>query len=353
MKYFIQLSILLISLNYSIISLGQIKTLSGKTISETEMDRFIKHQMDSLKMPGLSIAIIKKREIVYHRAIGYTNIKTKEKVSNNTLFEAASISKPLFAYIVSTLVRDNLLDLDKPLYLYLPFPDLEHDEQYKLITSRMILSHTSGLPNWRYMDPEGKLNLEFTPGEQFSYSGEGYQYLAKVTSHIVQKYNLNFEDFFQNRIATPLNMKHSFFEENKSLKHLIARPHAGDTLSLCDESWDRTTFNSAGGLRTESLDFAKFLIAEMYGNSDLLTEQIQLPEDNILRKYLGYSSWGLGFAIKESPYGPLYVHAGNNHGFEAAFMIHKKSKTAYVFFTNCDKGMDFDRKLQALILEGK
>lgn len=334
------------------LSYGQIKSASGKKVSAIEMDRFIKDQMDSLKMPGLSIAIIKNQRIVYHRALGVTNIKTQDKVSPNTLFEAASLSKPVFACLVTTLARNKLLDLDKPLYQYLPNPELEHDDRYKLITARMVLCHTTGLPNWRGMVPDQKLNIQFTPGEQFSYSGEAYQYLAQVAAHITKNDSANPEELFQKVIAQTAGMKHSYFSGNENVYNQTARPHAGDTLTADDQSWDRNGFNVAGGLRTEAVDFAKFLISEMSGSSEMLKEYIKLPEDHILRQYFGYTAWGLGFAIKESPYGPLYVHAGNNHGFQAAFMIHQPSKTAYVFFTNCDKGMEFDRQLQSLLLEG-
>jgi CubicO group peptidase (beta-lactamase class C family) len=69
-------------------------------------------------------------------------------VNDQTLFEAASVSKPIFAYFVMRMVEKGLLNLDTPLYKYLPYPDIEHDDRYKLITARMVLNHTTGFPNW-------------------------------------------------------------------------------------------------------------------------------------------------------------------------------------------------------------
>ncbi len=124
-----------------------IKTIRGKSIKVSQLDGQIKVIMDSIGMPGLSIAIINKAEIVYHNNFGVSNIESKEPVTNEGIFEAASLSKPLFAYFVMKQIEKGLLDLDKPLYKYLPFPDIEYDDRYKSITARVVLSHTTGLPN--------------------------------------------------------------------------------------------------------------------------------------------------------------------------------------------------------------
>jgi len=151
--------------------IGQINTVSGKKITTEAMDQFLKNQMDSLELPGLSIAIINDGKIVYHRALGVTNANTKEKadfchiplsgpnankneqMDEYSIFEAGSLSKPLFAYFVMRMVDKGLLSLDTPLYKYLLYPDIAQDERYKFITARMVLCHTSGFPNWRCWNP--------------------------------------------------------------------------------------------------------------------------------------------------------------------------------------------------------
>jgi CubicO group peptidase (beta-lactamase class C family) len=98
-----------------------------------------------------------------------------------TVFRAASLSKPVFAYLVFTLVNEGRLDLDKPLHQYLEkslpeypeYADLAADARYQTITARLALSHRSEFPNWRWQTKEGKLGFEFKPGEKFLYSGEG------------------------------------------------------------------------------------------------------------------------------------------------------------------------------------
>ena len=162
----------------------RIKTLSGNEITVADMDSYLKAQMDSMNIKGISIAIINDAKVVYHRSFGIANIYSLDTVNDQTIFEAASISKPIFAYFVMRMVEKGVLDLDTPLYQYLPYPAIEHDDCYMLITARMVLNHTTGFPNWRsnnfFNQEDGKLFMDFTPGTKFSYSGEGYVYLAKV-----------------------------------------------------------------------------------------------------------------------------------------------------------------------------
>src|SRR5262249_49289907 len=137
-------------------------------INPDELDRFVRAYLEYYKIPGISIAVIKDFEVVYHRGFGVKNTATREPVDDDTVFEAASMTKPVFAYTVLRLVDRGVLDLDTPLYTYLPYEDIAHDDRYKLITARMVLTHRTGFPNWR----TGKLDIKFTPGTQVSYSGE-------------------------------------------------------------------------------------------------------------------------------------------------------------------------------------
>ncbi|WP_289644215.1 serine hydrolase domain-containing protein [Maribacter aestuarii] len=132
---------------------GQSKTLTnliGKKISSDSLDIFLEGQMKVLDVPGVSVAIINDGRVVYHTVKGYADSETKKKVNEKTIFEGASLSKPLFAYFVMGFVEEGKLDLDRPLYEYLPYDDIANDERYKKITARMVLSHTTGLPNWRF-----------------------------------------------------------------------------------------------------------------------------------------------------------------------------------------------------------
>jgi CubicO group peptidase (beta-lactamase class C family) len=193
--------------------------MSGKNISKVSMDSFLQAQMDTFKLPGLSIAVIDNGKIVYHKELGFADIENKIKVNSNTIFEAASMSKTTFAYFVLKQVDKGILALDTPLYKYLPNKDIAYDERYKLITARMVLSHRTGMPNWRQWDladsslniKKGDLYLKFMPGTQFYYSGEAYQYLVDVVAHLLNKSQKELDTVFYNEVCKPLKMKNAYY----------------------------------------------------------------------------------------------------------------------------------------------
>src|SRR5688572_5676810 len=128
--------------------------------------------MHESKVPGLSIAVISNARIAWRGGFGIKDRASQEPVTVDTLFEAASMSKPVFAYAVMKLCEKGVLHLDTPLTRYTSERFVPDDPRLDLITPRHLLSHTSGLPNWRSGDTA--LKLQFNPGEKWLYSGEGY-----------------------------------------------------------------------------------------------------------------------------------------------------------------------------------
>jgi CubicO group peptidase (beta-lactamase class C family) len=126
------------------------------------LERRIPALMKDGDVPGLSVALIRHGEVVWHRGFGVTNVQTGASVTDDTVFEAASLSKPVFAYAVLKLVDRGVIDLDRPLKQYLPgLYGSADDPRLGLITARDVLRHTTGLQNW----PNGALKTFFTPGE--------------------------------------------------------------------------------------------------------------------------------------------------------------------------------------------
>ena len=342
---------------------------TGAKIYESDLDLFLEKTMDSLKIPGLSIAVINNSKVVYHRAIGISNIETKERINNNSIFEAASISKPVFAYFTMKMAEKGVIDLDRPLSFYLPDSDMEGDSRYKQVTAKMVLNHTSGFPNWRWFEPapdslnipRGEFYMKAEPGN-FTYSGEGYQYLARVLAHnnFVNMYDL--AEIFENEVSKPLGMTHAYFVWNDFLYDNKAFGHKNDGLD--GRAWGAglphqhsKILNAAGGLHTESLSYAKFLIGLMNkkGLDDssfdlLLSEQTLLPETH--RFYLNENTvaWSLGLAIEDYKGQRYFKHGGNNGGFMSGFLIEKENKNGYVYFINCDKGKSFDKQLRKILM---
>ena len=328
-----------------------IKTLSGKEITVAEVDNFLKTQMDPSGLPGLSIAIINDAKIIYHRTLGVTNIGTKEKVSEETLFDAGSMSKTPFAYLVMKMAEQGMVSLDQPLYTYLPYPDIAYDDRYKLITARMVLCHTSGFPNWRILNEDKKLDIKFTPGTQFLYSGEGFEYLANVVAHLKNIKKNDLQHLFEEEVSIPLGMKCAYYTWNDYVAIHQATGHVDGKVS---EGWgmnaNKPDFGAAYSLQTEAISYANFIIAMIQEKGlkkttydEMLKAQVRISPKTDNRSYC------LGIEMKPTRFGNEYMHDGYNFNFYSAFMFNKEQKFGYVFFTNCNKGFEFNKKLEPLL----
>jgi CubicO group peptidase (beta-lactamase class C family) len=329
----------------------KIKTSSGNEIDISEMDKYLKNQMDSFDLPGMSIAIINNAEIIYYRIFGVTNIETQEKVSQETLFDAGSMSKTPFTYLVMKMVEQGILNLDQPLYTYLPYPDIEYDDRYKLITARMILCHTSGFPNWRFLNKDQKLDIKFTPGTRFLYSGEGFEYLAKVVAHLknIQKNDLQY--LFEKEVSTPVGMQYAYFTWNDYVAKHQATGHFNGEISW---GWglngNKPDFGASYSLQSEALSYARFIIGIMQekGLKKKTYDEMLKPHSVDSSRKDGVLQC-LGIMVKHTEFGNEYMHDGYNRNFYSAFMFNKVQKTGYVFFTNCNKGFDFNKKLEEFL----
>lgn len=336
---------------------NSITTIKGKKITPSELDSFIESLMDSTNVPGLSIAIINDAKIVYHDVFGVTDITTKEHVDNYSLFEAASISKPLFAFFTMLQFDKGLLDLDKPLYEYLPYQDISYDDRYKLITARMILNHTSGFPNWR----KDTLTIDFMPGQGFNYSGEGYDYLKMVLAHIRKVDDKGLDSIFNAEIVQPIGARNMYYTWNDYLKeHKVMGHKNGKTTDNGPQPpWKPNTFGPGYSLHTESVDYAKFICSIMNNvilrpetQKEMLKKQVDVPANHGFQKY-GLSAWSLGFALETTTQGLRYNHSGDNGDFNSYCHFYKDYDYGIVFISNSDKlfTTDFTRKLLSFLDE--
>jgi len=323
-----------------------IKNLKGFEVSSDTISLFLKSRMDTLNIPGLSIAIINDSKVVYHQTFGYANLEKKIPVTNTTIFEGASMSKSVFASFVMKYVEEGKLDLDKPLFQYLSYPDIEYDERYKKITARMILSHRSGFPNWRENEEDKKLKIKFEPGTAYEYSGEGYQYLSNVLKHIEKTDWHGLEIIFQNKIAKPLGMKYTTFIPTTYVNEHKAEPYTNEKkwIDWKNNYWykkDKDKFVSASSIHSEPLDFSKWMIATM--NKKLLSEE---SYQELFKHHSTVSTlssgmniyYTLGFVTADKPYNTTYFHGGSNDGFTCWYLMDIEKKWGYVLFTNSENG---------------
>lgn len=297
--------------------------------------------MKEKKVPGLSMVIIENAEIARHFELGVTNSQAKDPVDIDTLFEAASLSKPVFAYGVLKLVENGQLDLDKPLAEYLPHPDIKNEGRVNFITARMVLAHTTGFPNWR---PKNEpLKIHFQPGERFSYSGEGFLYLQKVLEHIS---GLSLENYIRKNVFIPLEMNQSTFVWATDDK---ASGHNPDGSPIENRT---APPNAAFTLHTNALDYGKFVCAFLKGiglKSETINAmsqfQVRVPEGsthsigNNSNRFSDVISWGLGWGLQHTKIGDSFWHWGDNQGVKCFIVGFKKSNRAIIIFTNSSNGL--------------
>lgn len=330
-----------------------IENYFGTDLSVSEINDFITTKRDSLNIPGLSFALINNGEVVHHKTLGYADLEANKPVTDSTIFEGASISKSVFAFFVMTYVEEERLDLDKPLYEYLPYPDIADDDRYKKITARMVLSHRSVFPNWRFNEMDGNLKINFEPGTDYMYSGEGYQYLAKVLREIENTDWQGLEDKYQQRVAKPLNLEHTVFLQTPFTKKHKAIPYDEDGRRMMP-LMDNREFGAAYSIHSEANDFSKWMIAVM--NKELLTEksytELFTPHSSIPSNREFDISYTLGFVTPHIPdlETNIYMHNGNNEGFTCMYLLDIEKDWGFVLFTNSEYGQNLGDELGNLLI---
>ncbi len=304
---------------------------------------------------GLSVALVQGVGETHHPAIawahgfGFKNKATGEPVTSETVFEAASLSKPVFAYAVLKACAEGLLDLDAPLSAYLPEPYLPDDPRLHRITARHVLSHTPGFPNWRPKDQP--LPIHFAAGERFAYSGEGYVYLQRVVEHLSGQ---PLDVWMRARLLEPLGLHHSSYVWIDAYETQAAVGHDGEGKSK--EPGKMVEPNAAYSLYTTPTEFARFVIALLQPPDDpacLTAAQVaQMLTVHIAANDAGFDAerpvaevrvdeqifWGLGWGLQHVPGSEAFWHWGDNGDFQAFVMGFLEQKAGMVCMANSRNG---------------
>ncbi len=296
------------------------------------------------KVPGLSMVLIRDNRIVWSGCYGVRAAGKTDKVDESTLFEAASMSKPLFTYAALKLVEDKRLNLDVPLDSYLDQPYLADQPQAAEITGRMVMLHRTGLPNWREggWQKGGPLEVLHQPGTKFTYSGEGYLYLQTAIEKITGQ---PMADWLDSVLLKPLKMDHSSYVWREALKGNYAGGHDKEG-NLKKGRRFYTEGNAAYSLYTTPTDYARFLLEMMNPDrsasyslqKDLIQQMTTLqvePEKGVAR-----SCRSLGWVVSAPEESPQWVsHSGTNgSGFRCHSRFDMANQSGSVIMTNSDRG---------------
>jgi len=332
---------------------------------ETQIPALLK----STNVPGLSLAVFRNNRILWLQGFGVTDRASGAPVDSNTLFEAASMSKPVFAYLVLKLCEQGTLSLDTPLTTYTTRRFLEGDPRINRITARHILSHSSGLvPDWR--SPDDPLRIAFNPGERWSYSGEGYYYLQSVVTDLIGRTDpkhcdqfeagvkvcaTDFGETMESRVIKPLGMTSSGYQWNPHFAKRRARPHDANGNPLpyrTSRSIDLARYGAAGGLMTTPADYAKFLMQiidprpqDGHHLSAASLREMTTPQIEVSKADDYTIAWGLGWRIARTPKQIYFGHDGANPGFQCIAEACVADRSGFVLMTNSDNGMKLLEKL--------
>ncbi len=320
------------------------------------MDSFITEYLDGFNIPGLSVAIIRDRRVIFSKGYGVCNVNTGQKVTPETLFSVASVTKLFVGAAVMQLAEQNHINLDDPIIKYLSYFNLR-DERYKRITILQMLSHTSGLPDieaeelyssWehpeyddealeRYVRGLHDISLMANPGESYSYSSMAYDILGDLISKVS---GMPFEQYVKKRLLDPLGMDKSTVLFKDVDKSLLASPH------LMDDNFGYKVSElipysrrhpACGTLFSNVMEMSHWAIASM--NRGLFKGK------RILRDFSYETMWrpavlednpvGISWLIED--FGPykLFSHGGGDPGYRTEFYIIPEKGIGVVVMANC------------------
>jgi CubicO group peptidase (beta-lactamase class C family) len=316
------------------------------------LNRRVPELMRDSRVPGVSIAILQRGEVAWAQGFGVRDARSGEAVTTDTVFEAASMSKPIFGLLAMQLVQEGRLDLDRPLVDYLGHDYLPDQPEHRRITGRMALTHRTGFTNWRagYDEMGGPLLLPFAPGSEYSYSGEGILFLQRAIEAITGE---PLDRLAQERLFVPLGLVRTSFVWTEAIEADLASGHRDD-----GRFKERTRYrkpNAAYSLYTTPTEYARLMLTlqrpEIVGKGALTQEtigrmlqrELRVGDDNavsrpgLARSVATYRA--LGWSLDVTPEGDIVEHSGSNSsGFRSFGQFNPAKGSGLVIFANGDSG---------------
>ena len=283
--------------------------------------------LDSAGIPGFSIAVIDDGRMVWSGAFGLRRAGSPELVERETIFEAASLTKPLFAYALLRLVDRGEFDLDRPLSEYVDMTRFGDDPRMALITGRSVLTHTSGITGFA---EGGRVTMSSDPGVNFRYFGDAWDPLQRAVEAVTGQ---PVHVFVEQEALRPLGMTRSSLVWQDTTGN-FATPHAENGTVMRKrtfaEGW------AAATLHTTAEDYARFLIAVMNdtGLSEENARAWLTPQVDVAPGVL----WGLGIGLEDSPRGRAVWQWGHWLGTRAFMMAYPDENDGVVYLANSDAG---------------
>ncbi len=346
-----------------------VKRLDGSRISAAAIDATVAQSMHRAQVPGAGIAILNQGKVAYLKAYGFRDKEQQLPLTEDSVMTGASFTKVAFACLVMQLGEEKILDLDRAVTLQLPKPlpeyprykDLAKDLRYKKITPRMLLSHTSGLPNWRWLNDDRRLDIRFEPGSRYAYSGEGIDLLQLLVETLTKR---PLEALMQERVFQPLGMTRTsmVWAARFEADHANGYDEGGHSLG----PQRREKADAAGSMQTTLGDFARFMVAVAQGKGLshkarelMLSPQIEItsrhqfptmaPDTTEANKAIRLS-YGLGWGLYFTPYGKAFFKEGHDDGWMNYTVCFDQQQTGILIMTNSSNGEGIYQELLETLL---
>jgi CubicO group peptidase (beta-lactamase class C family) len=327
--------------------------------SMTIADRMAHH-----KVPGVSVAFFDHGQIVWARGYGFADVAAKTPVTPDTLFQAASISKPVAALAALRLVQDGKLSLDEDVNVKLKtwkVPENAFTIKEK-VTLRRIVSHSAGLTvhgfpgyasdetiptvvqilNGEKPANTGPIRVDVVPGTLWRYSGGGYVVMQTLLSDVTGK---PFPEIMRELVLGPAGMTHSTYEQPlpKSRVAESATPYRADGTPVKGGAHTYPEMAPAG-LWTTPSDLGRVAMevqSEYAGKSSKILSQDSARQ--MLTRQIG--NWGLGFGLENPGDKPRFGHGGANEGFRCNLETYTDSGQGLAVMTNSDSGGELTQEI--------
>ena len=334
-------------------SLLTANAINGHTQPKMNID----DRMNMYHVPGVSIAVINDTKIEWAKGYGVQDVSKDKKVSTETLFQAASVSKPVAAMAALKVVEQGQLNLDGDVNQWLSswqIPEHEFTSSHE-ISLRQLLSHTAGLTVHGFagyaadeavptlqqvLDGEPPANsdpvrVDIEPGSQFRYSGGGYTVMQLLLEDVT---GTPFAELLQTILLRDLQMSNSLFEQPLPTEYhdRAATAYDGRGTAVAG-GWHTYPEKAAAGLWSTPTDLAKFvieIIQSSQGESETLSSGMVQQMLTMVK-----DDYGLGFGLKTIDGVHRFSHGGSNKGFRCYMVGYIETGQGAVVMTNSDNGI--------------
>jgi CubicO group peptidase (beta-lactamase class C family) len=322
-------------------------------------EKTIRELMDELGVPGVSVAVIRDFEVHWAKGYGVADVETGARVDARTLFQAASISKPVAAMAVMKAVQDGLFTLDTDVNEILTSWTLEGGEHTRgrPVTPRSLTSHTSGLGDgfgFPGYDPDaplptivqildgdplsnvGPVFMERAPYDGEEYSGGGVTLMQLALSDARR---MPFTEILQRDVLGPIGMDDSTLEQplGAARDRNAARAHDAQGRGR-GPKWHAYPELAAAGLWTTPTDLARLAIEVQKSALDESNRVLSRTHVQEMLSPVGVGGFAVGFAVSRLGRGWYFGHGGSNWGFRANLLAHKLKGYGFAIMTNADRG---------------